>query len=148
MSDEKPKNQEIDFNALRAKHIAPPVARPASRTTRFNFWWPTSDANRGWMILVLFLIGGYLFTVAAGKERLTWQSGIGDILIVFFFSSVIPVVMWYFIINTGRFVLHSSKRRIDTKPERDERQREVEELESSRRRVEITRLKKELGEDE
>jgi len=119
----------------------------------FSFWWPTSQDAGTSMVWLLIAIGFLLFIKGCYDENLEGQldSKYGHpyetFFIILFTYSFFGVVGWYFIINTGRFVLHSNKRRIETKPERDETQREIDELEALRRRAEIKRLKKELGED-
>lgn len=94
-----------------------------AKSTRFNFWWPTSKTNGMIMLWVLVIIGVLLLLKGYYDEntrRANWRGRYGlsprDTFELFFsilfFYSVVGVVAWCFIINIGRYAYHTIVRTI------------------------------------
>lgn len=125
----------------------------AENSEQFDFWWTTSKTISVVMRWVLLTIGVLLFIKGCDDEKLIyyfryrgWAFAVGITMEILFTYVFFGIVGWYFIINIGRFVYHTINRTIDV-PAKQETKREIEELEALRRRAEIKKLKKELGED-
>lgn len=137
---------------------------PNQEPAAFNFWWPMSDSGGKVMLGALAVIGVLAFIKGCIDEELPFLIRVAsvarsdnresafpspDVTIaeIMFFYFFLNVVGWYFIFNIGRFV-YSRIRRSETVQAMQETRHEKAELEALRRRREIEKLKKELGEDD
>ena len=122
--------------------------------TPFNFWWPTSVTGDKVMSLALIvigflvLIGGCIYEELGYEVRSEYGNPGEAILMILFFYVAPAVVGWYFIINIGRFIYDRATRSSEPIRAMRETRREKAELKVLRRRSEIKKLKKELGEDD
>ena len=113
--------------------------------TSFSFWWPTSDAGGFVMDLALCGVGITSFMVGVHYEGWSISSPrfLEQAIVVLFLYVAVNVIGWYFIFNLGRFV--NSSIRGETLRAMKEAHDEKNELNTLRRRAEILKLKKELG---
>lgn len=113
----------------------------------FNFWWPTSRANGKVMFWFLSLVAVVCWIKGCNEVAGYISSKIGQFYEVLILYFAVGVGSWYFIINVGRYA-YSRIIRSETVQRRQETRGEKEELDSLRRRIEIKRLKEELGDDD
>ena len=114
---------------------------PEQEPQQYNFWWPTSekgDMSMRFALLILGVIGLIMALVDLGPGGSSF-----GVMLAIIFGGGANVVGWYVLITLGRFVYtRINQSRIS--PAR----REKAELVSLRRKVEIKKLREELGEDD